>query len=292
MPETLAHKMFDCQFKAVEGDAEGSFDLYAAVFGNIDRQDEIINPGAFTNLPEFVSDGVILTEHNLRSLPVGLIDSAVQDAKGLRVRGRFHTTPEAQACRTVITERMAAGKGVKCSIGYKVDDFAYEKISGKTVCRLKAVRVFEASFVNLPANPQAGVNSAKSAEVDMLEQDKPSLIEAVKEWLGLATKKGRVISRANHAALSAFADALHQGGTKSLGYAKSFAKMAKEHDDHGQATCKLAEEMKGFLKQFAEPDGDEGGMEPDADDAKKADEVQAKALETVLRTRLHLRSRV
>lgn len=283
MPDALLHKSFDCEFKAAD-DGSGSFDLYAAVFSNVDRQDEVINPGAFTNLPEFIADGVILTEHNLRSLPVGLIESAVQDAKGLRVRGRFHSTPEAQACRTVVMERMAAGKGVKCSIGYKTDDFAYEKLDGKTVCRLKAVRVYEASFVNLPANPQAGVNSAKSIEADMPDEyEKPSLIEAVKEWLGLATKKGRSISKANHAALKTFADAMAEHGKGTAAHVKGLKGFAKALEDHGAVSSKLADEMHGYLKAFesdGEPDGDEA--EPDGDEAKSAD---------TLRARLKLRSR-
>lgn len=153
---SLAYKSMDAAIKA---DGQG-FDLYASVFNNIDRQGEIIEPGAFKNLGDFARDGVILTEHNMRSLPVGLIDTAVQDAKGLRVKGRFHSTPEAQACRAVVRERMAAGKSVKCSIGYQVLDYVMDNIGGKTVCRIKAVNVFEASIVNLPANPLAGVVSA------------------------------------------------------------------------------------------------------------------------------------
>lgn len=285
MPDAYLHKSFDCQVKA--DDDTGSFDLYAAVFGNIDRQDEVISPGAFKNLPEFVADGMILMEHNLRSLPVGLIESASQDEKGLRIRGRFHSTPEAQACRTVILERMAAGKGVKCSIGYKTDDFTYEKIQGKTVCRLKAVRVYEASFVNLPANPQAGVTSAKSLEAAMPDESKPSLIEAIKDWLGLAVKKGRAISKANHAALSTFADAMAEHGAKSTEHSKSLKAMAKEHADHGEVAGKLAEEMKGYLKQFGEAEAEsEDDDEPD-EKAAAAEDLKAKAL----RLRLRLRSR-
>ena len=54
----------------------------------------------------------------------------MQDSVGLKVSGAFHSTEEAQAVRTVVRERLAAGKAVKCSIGYSVDDAAVETRGG------------------------------------------------------------------------------------------------------------------------------------------------------------------
>lgn len=270
----MQRKTFDCAFKA--DDADGAFDLYAAAFSNVDRQGEVISPGAFSNLPEFVAEGVGLVNHRTGDLPVAWIESASQDSKGLRVRGRFHTTPEAQACRTVVLERMAAGKPVKCSIGYRIDDYAIEEADGRNVLRIKSLRVYEFSFVNIPANPQAGVTSAKAAapatEAPMHEPDEPrtSLLCSVKEWLGLSTKKGRAISKANHAALSTFADAMHEGGTKAL-------EMAKQFRDHGKAQCALAGAMKERLKVFAPESDAEPDDEPDGDEAPRGEGKKSEA---------------
>jgi HK97 family phage prohead protease len=177
----LPHKTFDVEFKAL--DDSGSFEVYAAVFGNVDRQGDIIESNAFQNLDEFVKDGWIALNHDNKSLPIAYPVAAVQDSIGLRVSGRFHATPEAQSVRTVVRERMAAGKAVKASLGYISNDESFERIGGKTVRRIKALSIYEASFVNLPANPVAEVVSAKALESDM------------------ETKKGRAISRANYTRL-------------------------------------------------------------------------------------------
>lgn len=164
----------------------GEFAVYAAVFGNVDRAGEIIAPGAFSNLDTFVSEGWGCTNHDWASLPDALIDSATQDSKGLLIKGRFHSYQKAQDCRTWVRERMAAGKAVKCSIGYRVLDSAQELMAGKPVRILKAIELYEFSFVNLPANPQAQALAAKGFD------PAPLIAEA---------KAGRVLSRSNYSRL-------------------------------------------------------------------------------------------
>lgn len=156
----LRHKAIPFEIKALSD--EGTFDLYAAVLGNIDRQGEIIAPGAFANLAAFARDGCGLSNHQTHSLPIALIDSATADNVGLRITGRFHSTPEAQACRTVVKERLAAGKSVSCSIGYRTLDSTTEVRDGKTIWILKSIELYEFSFVNFPANPLATVATVKS----------------------------------------------------------------------------------------------------------------------------------
>ena len=53
----LPRKSWQIEVKSVEDD--GTFTIYAAVFGNEDRQGDIIEAGAFDNLDEFVKDGWI-----------------------------------------------------------------------------------------------------------------------------------------------------------------------------------------------------------------------------------------
>jgi HK97 family phage prohead protease len=150
-----------CQFKGLEG-ARPEFSLYGAVFGNVDRQNEVCAPGCFVNLAEFVRDGWLDVNHEWENLGIGVIDSATQDAHGLKVSGRFHSTPDAQAIRAKIRERMLWGKNVQCSIGYRVLDGATEMRDGKAVFVIKAAEVFEVSVVNLPANPLAMVSESKA----------------------------------------------------------------------------------------------------------------------------------
>jgi uncharacterized protein len=186
-------KSFDLDLKAQ--DDSGAFTAYVARFGNVDRTKEVIEPGAFKNVAEFAVDGWVGLNHDMAALPVALIDSAKQDASGLLISARWHGTPEAQACRTVVTERLRAGKSVKCSIGYRVLDSFKDFADGQSITRLTALEIFEASIVNLPANPAADVVSAKSRGDDMSE--KVLTLESLKAWLEQQTKSGRVLSRAN-----------------------------------------------------------------------------------------------
>lgn len=209
----LAHKSFDLDFKAQ--DDAGTFTAYVARFGNVDRVKEVIDPGAFKNLSGFATDGWVGLNHDMQRLPVALIESAKQDQAGLLVTARWHSTPEAQACRAVVRERMAAGKSVKCSIGYRVLDSCKDYRDGQAVTRLTALEIFEASIVNLPANPAADVVSAKSQEARV--DGKILTLDALKAWLDAETKAGRVLSRANagklrewHTGLSSMCDQLKE----------------------------------------------------------------------------------
>jgi HK97 family phage prohead protease len=194
----IEHKSFDVEFKSF-GDS-GAVELYAAVFNNVDRVDEVILPGAFKNLDEFVKDGWLGVNHDLKGLGQATIESAVQDDRGLLLTANFHSTAAAQELRTIVKERKDRGKSVKASIGYAVTSDSHERREGKRVRLLKGIDLFEASIVNLPANPLAGVGSVKS-------------LDEIKAMIDAEVKAGRVLSRANHsrlvewhASLSAMAD--------------------------------------------------------------------------------------
>ncbi|MDG3003239.1 HK97 family phage prohead protease [Paludisphaera mucosa] len=280
-PDALLHKSFDVDLAGkglgFDEDGSGGFTLYAAIFGNVDRVGDVIEPGSFLNLDEFSADGVGLYEHDLSAVPIAYVVSAVQDSKGLRIEGRFHSTPEAQKVRTVVKERTAAGKSVKCSLGYKVARAAKVQVGGREVQSIRALRVYEFSFVNLPANPLAGVVDVKSAtrqeEPMEHDDDRPGMLDSVKQWLGFATKSGRAMSKANHAALRSYADQLDEHGDKGLMHAKSLRAAAKGLEEHGNGTKALAAAMHKHLETFdpnAKPDPDDGGDEPDGDDAPPA----------------------
>lgn len=161
----MERKTLSFEVKDYDGDS-GGFSLYAAAFGNIDKANEKIAPSAFKNLPEFVQDGFLALNHDWKSLPIGLIDNASTDSYGLKLTGRFHSHPEAQAARAVVMERKAAGKSVKCSIGYMVTDDARMVENGKSFRLLKGIDLMEASIVAVPANDLAHVVDVKAADVE------------------------------------------------------------------------------------------------------------------------------
>jgi HK97 family phage prohead protease len=157
---TVKERRLSCSIKAVD-DAAGTVTLYAAIFGNVDRADEVIVPGAFKNLDEFVRDGFLAVNHDWRSLPVATIETAIQDDRGLLLTARWHTTAEAQACRQTVKERLDRGKAVKCSIGYRELETSNELRDGQPVRMLRALEIYEASIVNVPCNAAAGVTAVK-----------------------------------------------------------------------------------------------------------------------------------
>lgn len=271
----LLRKAIDCEFKVADEAADGSFELYAAVFNNVDRGGDVIQPGAFANLAEFVADGVGLVGHDMKGLPVAWIESAVQDARGLRIKGRFHSDPESQRVRTIVLERMAAGKSVKCSIGYQVIDGASEQANGRAIYRLKKINVYEFSFVNIPMNPLAGVVAAKSADAGAEGREtveKPTVWESVKEWLGLNVKAGRAMSKANHAAFKSFADQCLAHGDEAAKQGDELVARGKAMVKHAAGYKAIGDAMHKHLAAF------DPGREPDDDapDEKAAADVETK----------------
>ena len=157
--------------KEVEGELasigdDGSFEMYALVFGNVDRQGDRIKQGAVANVEELVKDGWIALNHVQTDSPIATISTAEQDSHGLKLTGLFHSHAKAQEVRSYVKERLDRGKAVKTSIGYLVplDGEQYVKEGGRTIRDITKMSVYEASFVNLPANPAAEVVSAKSLD--------------------------------------------------------------------------------------------------------------------------------
>lgn len=271
----LPRKDFDMEVKSL--DDAGSFELYAACFGNVDRGGDLIEPGAFVNLAEFVKDGWIALNHLSSSLPVGIPDEAAQDAHGLKIRGRFHTTPSAQECRIVVKERMAAGKAVKCSIGYVTIEESYEKRDGRTVRHLKKLAVFEVSFVNLPMNPVAEVTSVKGVtpratgpeEEDTMSESEKGAVVALKRLLGLDTKRSVPISAANRAKIAGHMQAVeeahdeHDRCIKEMG--ECHRKCVKAHKCSMKALDEMKSCMKGFEPGAVDEDEEEDDGSPDGD---------------------------
>lgn len=153
----IERKMLDFEVKDFSDSGNGSASFYFAAFNNVDRANERILPGAFKNLDEFLRDGFIAIGHDWSRLPIGIPTSAVQDGKGLLVGFNFHSTPEAQAARAVMKERLQAGKNVKGSIGYEVLEDA--QVDG--VRELKSLALYEGSLVNVPCNPLADAVTVK-----------------------------------------------------------------------------------------------------------------------------------
>jgi HK97 family phage prohead protease len=275
---SLQYKSFDLAFKSL--DDAGGFSAYFAVFGNVDRQGDVIEPGAFSNIDEFTNDGWIALSHDAKALAVAYPVKAVQDETGLLVTGVFHSTAEAQACRTVVKERLAAGKGVKGSIGYTIEDSTLESQDGKTVQRISKLNVFECSFVNLPANPLAEAQEVKS--VATATKEKVISLDDFKNLFELKLKGGPMEEDAYDKCMKA-CDDMEEHGRKCVKMARKFRKDLEPHDPH-----------TGEKEEDSDEDGanrDRGRAAQDKPDSDKDDEEENEKSRRALRLKA-LRSKV
>lgn len=140
----------------------GSFSGYASRFGERDLVGDVVVKGAYTKtLPQFRERGFIAWGHDWDN-PVATIREAREDERGLYVEADFHSDPQSQIARTRAAERLARGKFMGLSIGFRTLD-AEDTPKGRL---LKEIELFETSLVTVPALPSAGVLSAKTARAD------------------------------------------------------------------------------------------------------------------------------
>jgi HK97 family phage prohead protease len=198
----MEYKVLTPELKMADDSGPGSFSGYASTFENWDSVKERPVRGAFEpHLSSFLQDGFIAIGHDWKQLPAATLTEAYEDDHGLFISGVFHSTPEAQNARTVIKERLERGKSVKLSIGYEV--LKDEYVEGGRL--LKEVKLFETSFVNVPANPLAAITGAKGLPVpgqpiEMHSEAMVSIAEelerCVKGKIDARKKEGRAISTA------------------------------------------------------------------------------------------------
>ncbi len=155
---TIEQKSLSLDVKAVG--EEGQIEGYGAVFGNRDSYGDIMVKGAFTETLKGRKPKM-LWQHNMLD-PIGTWDEYAEDERGLYMRGRIAI--KSTKGRDVY-ELVKAGAIDGLSIGYVTKD--YEMKGGARL--LKAVDLFEASLVTMPANAAALVTGIKNADVRDIE---------------------------------------------------------------------------------------------------------------------------
>jgi uncharacterized protein len=145
------------EFKTLDGDG-GTFEGYASIFGNVDSDGDVIEPGAFREIKLNSRGKVLVLDQHQRNFPIG---SAVvsQDSKGLAFRGELvMESANARTCHALMKSGCLEGM----SIGFDIlPDGAQRMASGAR--HLKALRLWEISPVVFGANQLAGVTHVKQA---------------------------------------------------------------------------------------------------------------------------------
>jgi uncharacterized protein len=159
-------------------DQQGVFEGLAAVYGNTDLQNEVIERGAFTRTLAHKNGEVpILWQHD-PSEPIGM-GQLTDTSAGLVVRGQLaiDSSPVAQKAYGLL--KLGIVKGL--SVGF--DSVKAKMVDG--VRRLSELRLWEVSLVTFGANPSAvitGVKSEHDAEADQIRSFRRVLAECTKSF--------------------------------------------------------------------------------------------------------------
>jgi len=137
---------------------------YASVFGNKDLVGDVVMPGAYAKSLRDHGLPVILFNHKRDDVPVGTCTDAKEDRRGLWVKIELPLEDTFVSSRLLPQLRRKGLKGM--SIGYSIPAGGSEYREG--VRYLKQIRLYECSFVSMPANPECGIETIKNLSSEQL----------------------------------------------------------------------------------------------------------------------------
>jgi HK97 family phage prohead protease len=153
MGKTLERKFFALKLDAPP-DAEGKFSGYAAVFGNVDKGNDVVDSGAVTKTLQENPEVPIFWVHNYVKVPIG-IGRMVPDGKGVRIDGELFLETSELAREVFGAMRAGAVKGL--SIGYNT----LKRTFKGAIRHLQEITIGEVSLCPFPMNPLAEVDGVK-----------------------------------------------------------------------------------------------------------------------------------
>lgn len=154
----MALKHLDYQFKIETKDIgeDGeyfTFEGYASTFGNTDLGDDVVVSGAFSDSLKQRTPK-LLYQHDLR-FPIGVIEEAREDVKGLFIRAKL---PKNNTKAADVGSLIKCGALDSMSIGFSIRDFDVKD----QIRYIKRADLYEVSVVTFPMNEQAVIMSSKS----------------------------------------------------------------------------------------------------------------------------------
>lgn len=256
---------FQLEIKSVAED--GSFEGYAAVFGNQDSHGDIVTKGAFKRTlglwEEKGRQVPILWQHDPEK-PIGVTTYMDEDDKGLKIKGQLFL--EVQQAREAYALLKGGALG-GLSIGYKTVKADWQ---GKSRL-LREVKLFENSLVTFPSNELA----TASAKSEFKALDFAASLEKSKELRELSELRWKMQDALHQAVGSIMQDGDMNTAAKIDAVGKSCDQYRDAMVDWASRTLKLSEKK-----------GDEGELELkalfDADFEVKAGRVLSAANESLV----------
>ena len=166
----MQYKQFSAKLKE---DGEARIVAYAATFDREpDSYGDVIKKGAFEkSLKKLEEKGEklpLLFGHRTDDpmMNIGIVESAVEDEKGLLVEAKIDTENENGAYAYKLLKE---GRLKKLSFAYDVLDRGEVEIDGIKANELRELDIFEVSLVPIPANQHAEVVEVKQQDFDQLK---------------------------------------------------------------------------------------------------------------------------
>lgn len=198
------------QIKAENVTDQGIFTGHASVFGVVDLDNDVVEPGAFA---ESIATGtaaagvLIFGQHDDRKEPLGRSMELREDATGLFVKGQISDTAMGRDYRQLIKD----GVLDQMSIGYVAQEY---DVDTNNVRHLRKVDLLEISIVNYPANTEAKIESYKGGHTQMkTAKEQTPATKEVKEETGA---EGQAVTMTEEQLAQLLEQAAESGATKAL----------------------------------------------------------------------------
>lgn len=176
-------KYLQAKLELKQSDDKGTFEGYAAVYGNIDNGNDIIEPHAFDEIKTTKNGDVRLAVNHDLTKFIGTA-KAVSDSTGIKINGLIHTAIE--YARDAY-ELMRIGVYDALSVGYVVKEADYEMREGVDVRVIKSAQLWEISVVPFGMNERAKIIDVKS--------DKRLFEASLRERMGLSQKEAKIVTK-------------------------------------------------------------------------------------------------
>lgn len=152
----MTNKILNINFEKKQIDDSGIFSGYASNFGNIDSHNDIIMPGAFSNVKD-INNINLLWQHDKKK-PIGKIIEITEDDSGLFVTAKLFTnSPYGSKAYKMLKKGILNG----LSIGYRVMDSVRNAAQVRII---KDIDLYEISLVHFPSNDKSRVLEVKDAK--------------------------------------------------------------------------------------------------------------------------------